>query len=163
MAFTDEGLSALTEVFYRLLLSTSHRRVTTMGMICKMFIKHFLEDESTTEEDKGDLKLKLEKIEGFTRNAGGVGHPLGLLEQIVFRDISYGRKTDTMYNYGFKRKAFTLGSAIFKIQQVEEEILDIFAELSLKYGLEPPLSYEGILGETPLKENKIGVRKSWGG
>jgi hypothetical protein len=131
--FQSQTINGIVILFYKNLLMQGPRQYTTAYTLCKSLAKRFQEDEYVAE---------LEKIYRHTE----IGFPLGILQTIVFRDLSMGLKTNKFYNYGFRAKTVMLGDMIMALDTSLDRIFDIFTAICVKHDIDTSITMPIIEG-----------------
>lgn len=131
--FQSQTVNGLVILFYKNLLMQSPRQYTTAYTLCKNLAKRFGEDEYVVE---------LERIYRHTE----IGFPLGILQTIVYRDLSIGLKTNKFYNYGYRAKTVMLGDMIQALDKTLDRITDIFTDICVKNDIDTSITMPIIEG-----------------
>jgi len=139
----NETINGLIILFYKNFINYNPKRYTNAYGLCRALVKRM------------DEKEALRKLEGIYEKTT-IGYPLGLLETIVYRDVSTGSKISKGYNYGYRAKPVVLGDMIQALDICLSDIMDIFTEICIKHNFDPNIITADMVGITiPQREGAL--------
>lgn len=131
-------IESLNILFYNSLINPSPVQYTTMHSLCYSLLKILPDKHQDGGNKAWDKNKSMKRLKELSINAFQ-GYDLTTLEYIAFREMRFGSKLNTPFNYGYRKKPIYLAQILTVLNKIKSELLQIFVETLISNELDTSL------------------------